>query len=124
MQKPDGTYSNDNVFPKWREKYPEPPDVIGVKRNYTYAIDRPSQKANQALVASIPQDHKQVQILKSSSSIVALHSAYIRALTYKNSYQGIKIKLRPYGFTGFKLDELTPNKTRRAQCVKWLLFYL
>jgi hypothetical protein len=49
---------------------------------------------------------------------------YIRALTYKNSYQGIKIKLRPYGFTGFKLDELTPNKTRRAQCVNWLLFYL
>jgi hypothetical protein len=37
--------------------------------------------------------------------------------------QGIKIKLRPLGFTGFKLDELTPNKTRRAQCVNWLLFY-
>ena len=57
---PDGTYSNEKVFPKWREKYPEPPDVIGVQRNYTYEIDRPSQKANQALVASIPQDHKQV----------------------------------------------------------------
>ena len=73
VQKPDGTYSNEKVFPKWREKYPEPPDVIGVKRNYTYAIDRPSQKANQALVASIPQDHKQVQILKSQSSVLALH---------------------------------------------------
>jgi hypothetical protein len=43
----DGTYSNEKVFPKWREKYPQPPDVIGVQRNYTYAIDRPSQKANQ-----------------------------------------------------------------------------
>jgi hypothetical protein len=31
-------------------------------------------------------------------------------------WQGIKIKLRPHGFTGFKLEELTPNKTRRAQC--------
>jgi len=92
---PDGTYTNEAVFPKWREKYPQPPDVIGVQRNYTYAIDRPSQKANQALVASIPQDHK----------------------------QGIKEKLRPYGFKGFKMDDLTPNKTRRAQCVNWLLFY-
>ena len=27
---PDGTYSNDKVFPKWREKYPQPPDVIGI----------------------------------------------------------------------------------------------
>ena len=58
----DGTYSNEKVFPKWREKYPQPPDVIGVQRNYTYEIDRPSQKANQALVASIPQDHKQVSL--------------------------------------------------------------
>lgn len=91
----DGSYANDNVFPKWREKYPEPPDLIGVQRNYTYAIDRPSQKANQALVASIPQEHK----------------------------QGIKLQLRPLGFTGFMLDDLTPNKTRRAQCVNWLIFY-
>jgi len=37
--------------------------------------------------------------------------------------QGVKEQLRPLGFTGFKLDELTPNKTRRAQCVNWMLFY-
>jgi hypothetical protein len=66
-----------------------------VKRNYTYEIDRPVQKANQAIVASIPMKYK----------------------------QGIKEHLRPLGFTGFKLDELTPNKTRRAQCVNWMLYY-
>jgi hypothetical protein len=90
-----GEWRNDNCFPKWREKYPNPPDLIGVKRNYTYEIDRPVQKANQAIVASIPMKYK----------------------------QGIKEHLRPLGFTGFKLDELTPNKTRRAQCVNWMLYY-
>ncbi|EKX37720.1 hypothetical protein GUITHDRAFT_154910 [Guillardia theta CCMP2712] len=94
-RKEDGSYINDNVFPKWREKYPSPPDLIGVTRNYTYEIDRPCQKANQQLVASIPMKYK----------------------------QGVKEHLRPLGFTGFKLEELTPNKTRRAQCVNWLLFY-
>lgn len=69
--------------------------VSGVKRNYTYEIDRPVQRANQAIVASIPMKYK----------------------------QGVKEQLRPLGFTGFKLDELTPNKTRRAQCVNWMLFY-
>ena len=29
--------------------------------------------------------------------------------------QGVKEHLRPLGFTGFMLSELTPNKTRRAQ---------
>ena len=38
---------------------------------------------------------------------------YKHAHTYK---QGIKEKLRPYGFKGFMMDDLTPNKTRRAQC--------
>ena len=27
------------------------------------------------------------------------------------------------GFKGFKLKELTPNKTRRAQAVNWVLYY-
>mmetsp|Transcript_45809 Transcript_45809/g.95942 ORF Transcript_45809/g.95942 Transcript_45809/m.95942 type:complete len:202 (-) Transcript_45809:227-832(-) len=91
----DGVWTSDDVFPKWRAKYPSPPDVIGVLRNYTYSIDRPVQQANQQLVASIP-------------------------LKYK---QGVKEHLRPLGFTGFMLDELTPNKTRRAQVANWLLFY-
>ena len=25
-----GEWNNDDVFPKWREKYPYPPDLIGV----------------------------------------------------------------------------------------------
>jgi hypothetical protein len=33
------------------------------------------------------------------------------------------MQLRPEGFNGFKLAELTPNKTRRAQCANWLLYY-
>lgn len=90
-----GEYSSEDVFPKWREKYPNPPDLVGVLRNYTYELDRPVQKANQALVASIPMKYK----------------------------QGIKTHLRPLGFTGFMMAELTPNKTRRAQCANWLLFY-
>ena len=37
--------------------------------------------------------------------------------------QSIRDQLRPLGFNGFQLAELTPNKTRRAQCANWLLYY-
>eukprot|EP00854_Cymbomonas_tetramitiformis_P027001 gene27001-33213_t len=74
-------------FPKWRERYPLPPDVIGVTRVYEKEVDGPVLKANQALVRSIPPEFK----------------------------QNLKKVLKPYGFTGFKVDELTPNTTRRAQ---------
>ena len=33
------------------------------------------------------------------------------------------MQLRPEGFNGFKLAELTPNKTRRAQVSQWLIYY-
>lgn len=87
------TYSNENVFPKWRSRFPEPPDVIGVTRNYTVAVDKPVRDASIALVRSIPRDYK--------GSVMSLTKA---------------------GFTGFKVNELTPNKTRRAQ-VKDPSFY-
>jgi hypothetical protein len=79
-----------------------------VLRNYTYSIDRPVQQANQQLVASIPLKYKQVRHLNRCTSI-SPH------MTWRTRQQGVKEHLRPLGFTGFMLDELTPNKTRRAQ---------
>jgi len=83
------------VFPKWNEKYPTPPDLIGMARMYSKEVDQPSLKANQSIVRSVPVDNK----------------------------QSLKIHLKPLGFTGYQFAELTPNKTRRAQCANWLLYY-
>jgi hypothetical protein len=88
-------WNNDKCFPKWKEKYPTPPDLIGMQRIYSPEIDKPSLRANQAIVRSIPVDNK----------------------------QSLKTHLKPYGFTGYQFAELTPNKTRRAQCANWLLYF-
>jgi hypothetical protein len=87
-------YSNENVFPKWRERFPAPPDVIGVSRNYSAEIDKPVRDASMALMRSIPRDYK----------------GGVRALEKE-------------GFTGYKLKDLTPNKTRRAQ-VRLMLHFM
>ena len=65
----------EKVFPKWVEKFPSPPDLIGMRREYTKEIDKPSLKSNQALVKSVPVDNK----------------------------QSLKTHLRPLGFTGYKV---------------------
>ena len=52
-------WTPDEVFPKWKEKYPDPPDFIGMKRVYSKEVDQPSLRSNQALVKSIPKDNKQ-----------------------------------------------------------------
>ena len=89
-------WTDVECFPKWREKYPNtPPDLIGMTRIYSKEQDQPSLRANQALVRSVPADNK----------------------------QSLKTQLKPYGFTGYQYRELTPNKTRRAQCANWLLYY-
>jgi hypothetical protein len=88
-------WTNDLVFPKWREKFPTPPDFIGMQRIYSQLVDEPCLRANQQLVRSIPLEHK----------------------------QQLRLHLRPMGFMGFKIAELTPNLTRRAQCANWLLYY-
>ena len=88
-------WNNDKCFPNWRKNYPSPPDLIGMQRIYTAEVDKPSLKANQALVRSVPVESK----------------------------QSLKTHLRPLGFTGYQYAELTPNKTRRAQCANWLLYY-
>lgn len=86
---------SDKVFPKWALKYPTPPDVIGVTRVYSDpAVDRLVRDANMNLMRSVPRDFK----------------------------GGVK-SLEKVGFKLYKLNELTPNKTRRAQLATWLIFY-
>eukprot|EP00579_Thalassiosira_antarctica_P002190 CAMPEP_0201865822 /NCGR_PEP_ID=MMETSP0902-20130614/610_1 /ASSEMBLY_ACC=CAM_ASM_000551 /TAXON_ID=420261 /ORGANISM="Thalassiosira antarctica, Strain CCMP982" /LENGTH=289 /DNA_ID=CAMNT_0048390675 /DNA_START=37 /DNA_END=906 /DNA_ORIENTATION=- len=89
------TWSPTEVFPKWKERFPDPPDFIGMQRVYSREVDVPSLRSNQALVRSVPQDNK----------------------------QSLKTHLKPLGWTGYQYKELTPNKTRRAQCANWLIFY-
>ncbi|GKY97672.1 hypothetical protein MPSEU_000725500 [Mayamaea pseudoterrestris] len=91
----NGAWTCEKVFPKWRDKYPDPPDFIGMQRVYSKQVDEPSLRANQQLVRSIPAEHK----------------------------QQLRLHLKPMGFDGFKIATLTPNKTRRAQCANWLLYY-
>lgn len=83
-----------NVFPKWAAKYPAPPDLIGVTRNYSPEVDKECRDASMNLMRSIPRDYK----------------------------GGVR-ELEKEGFRGYKLKELTPNKTRRAQLVNWLIYY-
>jgi len=89
------TWNNDEVFPNWRNKFPSPPDLIGMQRVYEKEVDQPSLRSNQQLVKSVPVENK----------------------------QSLKKFLKPLGWPGYQFKELTPNKTRRAQCANWLLFY-
>jgi hypothetical protein len=87
-------WRNDNVFPKWKAKFPFPPDLIGVTRKYDPETDKEVRNASMDLMRSIPR-----------------------------SFKGGIRQLQAVGFKGFKLNELTPNKTRRAQAVNWMLYY-
>jgi len=127
-------YNSANVFPKWKAKYQSPPDVlgdiniylrtnyrctravtsissvelvfydflravvscgcIGVQRIYDPAVDKPVRDASMDLMRSIPRDYK----------------------------GGVR-SLASVGFKGWKLSQLTPNKTRRAQLVNWIIYY-
>lgn len=70
-------WKNDECFPKWRVKFPTPPDLIGMQRTYSKEIDGPCLKNNQQLVRSIPADNK----------------------------QSLKVHLKPLGFTGYKVSQ-------------------
>ena len=85
---------NDDVFPKWKSKYPEPVDVIGVTRIYDPKVDLPVRTASIDLMRAIPRDFK----------------------------GGIRT-LQSVGFEGYKYGELTPNITRRAQLCNFVLYY-
>lgn len=71
-------WNNEQVFPKWREKFPTPPDLIGMQRIYSKEIDGPSLRSNQQLVRSIPAESK----------------------------QQLRKHLRPLGFLGFKVCKM------------------
>ena len=90
---PNG-WSNVDVFPKWKSKFPSPPDLIGVTRKYDPETDKEVRNASMDLMRSIPR-----------------------------SFKGGVRSLQEVGFKGYKLKELTPNKTRRAQAVNWLIYY-
>jgi hypothetical protein len=69
-------WTSAKVFPKWNEKYPAPPDLIGMQRIYSQEVDRPCLKANQSLVKSVPVDNK----------------------------QSLKTHLKPMGFKGYQVS--------------------
>ena len=68
-------WNASECFPKWKEKYPTPPDFIGMARIFTKEVDRPSLKSNQSLTRSVPSEYK----------------------------QSLKTHLKPYGFKGYKV---------------------
>ena len=68
-------WNNSECFPKWKEKYPTPPDFIGMQRMYSREIDVVSLRSNQALVKSVPMENK----------------------------QGLKAQMKPLGWKGFQV---------------------
>lgn len=90
-----GEWDNSGCFPNWRAKYPEPPDLVGVTRVYEREVDEPVLRAVQSLQRSVATEHK----------------------------DNLRSFLRPLGWSGYKMDGLTPNKTRRAQVAQWLFYY-
>lgn len=88
-------WNPDEVFPNWKERFPDPPDFIGMQRVYSKEVDQPSLRSNQALCKSVPAESK----------------------------NSLKPQMIPLGWKGYQYKELTPNKTRRAQCANWLIFY-
>jgi hypothetical protein len=92
-----GTWEDDLVPPEWKDDYPSgPPDFIGSASDYSPEKDRPVKKAVQKLTRSIPSEYKQIS----------------------------REVLSPMGFAGWKINELTPNRTRRATAVNWILYYV
>ena len=92
----NGEWNDDFVAGPWKKIYPDgPPDFIGKNGDYTPETDRPVRNAIVRLTRTIPQEHKPI----------------------------LKEVLRPLGFTGWKLDQLTPNRTRRATAVNWILYW-
>jgi hypothetical protein len=75
-------WTTAEVFPKWKERYPTPPDVVGMQRMYSKDIDGPCLRNNQALVRSIPVDNKK---------------------SYLKEY------MKPFGFTGYQARDTSSD---------------
>lgn len=82
------------VFPKWKDRFPEPPDFIGMQRIYSKEIDGPCLRNNQSLVRSIPAENK---------------ASYL------------KKHMMPFGFTGYKVignkPWMKPSLSSSLNCV-------
>lgn len=92
----DGEWDATDVPASWAEAFPQgPPDFIGSTGDYSMAVDRPIKRAVQRLTKEIWPEHKQL----------------------------LKEVLGPRGFGGWTVRELTPNRTRRATVVNWVLHY-
>lgn len=94
--KPPSQFDDRYVRADWRKVYADgPPDFIGKNNNYEPEFDRPVKLAVQRLARSTKLEHKQL----------------------------LKEVLGPYGFKGWKISQLTPNLTRRAAAVNWILHW-
>lgn len=92
----NGEWNDDLVEDRWKKVYSNgPPDFIGKAGDYTPEKDRPVKIAVQNLNKSVPPEGKQL----------------------------LKPTLMPYGFSGWKVHQLNPNLTRRAQCVNFILHW-
>lgn len=95
-QMENGEWNDDMVEPRWKEVYTKgPPNFIGKEGDYTPKTDRPVKVAVQNLSRSIPPEHKQVLIPA----------------------------MKPLGFSGWKVKDLNPNRTRRAQAANWIIYW-
>lgn len=89
-------WDSSHVQKMWLQVYPDgPPDFLGDPNDFSRERDEPSMRATQRLSRSVPKPYKQM----------------------------LKPLLGPHGFKGFRISELTPNKTRRAQAVNWILYW-
>jgi hypothetical protein len=71
------------VFPKWKDRFPEPPDFVGMQRVFSKEVDGPVLRNNQSLVRSIPNGKKK---------------------SYLKEY------MLPFGFTGYKVRNKDDDK--------------
>lgn len=95
-QNEDGSWDDSHVPAEWLESYPKgPPDFIGDPTDYSREKDMPVKLAVQKMVRSVLPEHK----------------------------NGFREVMKPAGFPGWKVADLTPNRTRRAQCVNYIIFW-
>eukprot|EP00747_Dinoflagellata_sp_TGD_P167581 gnl/TRDRNA2_/TRDRNA2_192224_c0_seq1.p1 gnl/TRDRNA2_/TRDRNA2_192224_c0~~gnl/TRDRNA2_/TRDRNA2_192224_c0_seq1.p1 ORF type:complete len:339 (-),score=62.03 gnl/TRDRNA2_/TRDRNA2_192224_c0_seq1:88-1104(-) len=95
-----GTWDASKVFPEWAAEYPEPPDLMGLTRNFSEReVDEPVLLASKKLHKLAAWEHK----------------------------QNMKYYLAPLGWKGYKIEDITgslgPNRRRRGVITEWLYFY-
>ena len=133
-------WDSSAVFPNWRKKYPQPPDLVGVTRTYSREVDepvrphsrhRPPHAWNGGAVQTDPPPPLSLDMPPGVRPIARLPrcpraapSTVAQVLRAVQSLQksvptehkdNLRQCLRPLGWKGFKMEGLTPNMTRRAQ---------